>query len=72
MTKYEKVFRWEVLDKIRENKRVYVVDRKMIGVLNSIQAVNTMETQFVCEILDYKKEDNRFDFFTVEVVADEK
>lgn len=72
MTKYEKVFRWEVLDKIRENKRVYVVDRKMIGVLNSIQAVNTMETQLVCEILDYKKEDNRFDFFTVEVVADEK
>lgn len=72
MTKYEKVFRWEVLDKIRENKRVYVVDRKMIGVLNSIQAVNTMETQVVCEILDYKKEDNRFDFFTVEVVADEK
>lgn len=72
MTKYEKVFRWEVLDKIRENKRVYVVDRKMIGVLNSIQAVNTMETQLVCEILDYKKEDNRFDFFTVEVVDDEK
>lgn len=72
MTKYEKVFRWEVLDKIRENKRVYVVDRKMIGVENYIQAVNTMETQVVCEILDYKKEDNRFDFFTVEVVADEK
>lgn len=72
MTKYERVFRWEVLDKIREKKRVYLVDRKMVNNSQAIQAINDMETQNFCEILDYPKNDNRFEFFTVEEgVADE-
>ena len=72
MTKYERVFRWEVLDKIREKKRVYLIDRLRINDSRAIQSLNDMETQRACELLDYNKDDNRYDFFTMEVVADEK
>ncbi len=72
MTKYERVFRWEVLDKIREKKRVYLIDRLRINDSRAIQSLNDMETQRVCELLDYNKDDNRYDFFTMEAVADEK
>jgi hypothetical protein len=72
MTKYERVFRWEVLDKIREKKRVYLIDRLLVNDTRAIQSLNDMETQRVCELLDYDNDDNRYDFFTMEAVADEK
>ena len=57
-----RVYPFEVLDKIKENKTVKCID-KIRGV---IKTANNLEMQDFVEILNHDNSDNRYEFYVVE------
>lgn len=65
MEKYEKVYAFNVIDEIKKNNRVYIVDRSACDNSNAIRCANCCSMGFVCKVLEHNNEDNRYEFFKV-------
>ena len=64
MKTYKSIYGWEVLEKIREGKKVYVLDRED----KSVVCVNDVSVKDLAQIEIYGKESkNRFEFWIEEI-----
>ena len=65
MTKYEKVYSFNVFDEIKKGEKVYLIDRAKLNSGIAVRKVNEISTEEICNVLEYNNDDNRFEFFKV-------
>lgn len=68
MKKAIKIYDFEVLDKIKEGKEVYCIDR----VSGTIKIVRTMKINEFAKIKNHENDDNRYEFYYIEETDKEK
>jgi sortase (surface protein transpeptidase) len=64
--KYEKIYAFQVLDKIKGGKTVYMLDRQQFYVC----IVNDIRVCILMDVLNTKDTTNRYEFWIEEVTED--
>ena len=65
MTKYEKVYSFNVFDEIKKGEKVYLIDRAKLNNCLAVRKVNEISTEEICNVIEYNNDDNRFEFYKV-------
>ena len=65
MTKYEKVYSFNVFDEIKKGEKVYLIDRAKLNSSSIVICVNETSTATICKAVEYNNDDNRFEFYKV-------
>ena len=65
MTKYEKVYRFQVIDELTKGTKVFLIDKSKAGSGNAIRNVSGMLAYEVLAAINSDNTDERFEFFKV-------